>query len=142
MPLVSPSTDFDFCSIILPTSMDTSLLVVWVGVQVWGWSAVGDVGGISIQIFANVWKVRAQIGACGSRVPYGERRLVSDAGGTYPTEMPCLAMVWFASWNRCDAWRSALDGMHPTLRQVPPRVPRPSTQVTLRPSWAPLMAAT
>mmetsp|Transcript_13818 Transcript_13818/g.37812 ORF Transcript_13818/g.37812 Transcript_13818/m.37812 type:complete len:286 (-) Transcript_13818:322-1179(-) len=83
MPLVSPSTDFDFCSIILPTSMDTS-----------------------------------------------------------PTEMPCLAIVWFASWNRCDAWRSALDGMHPTLRQVPPRVPRPSTQVTLRPSWAPLMAAT
>ena len=44
MPLVSPSTDFDFCSIILPTSMYTSLLVVWVWVQVWGWSAVGDVG--------------------------------------------------------------------------------------------------
>jgi len=45
MPLVRPSTDFDFCSIILPTSMDTSLLVVWVGVQVWGWLACGRCGG-------------------------------------------------------------------------------------------------
>ena len=54
MPLVRPSTDFDFCSIILPTSMDTSLLVVWVGVQVWGWLAVGDVGRFqfkSLQVF-------------------------------------------------------------------------------------------
>jgi hypothetical protein len=32
--------------------------------------------------------------------------------------------------------------MHPTLRQVPPRVPRISTQAVLRPSWPALMAAT
>ena len=69
MPLVSPSTDFDFCSIILPTSMDTSLLVVWVWVQVWGWSAVGDVGGISIQIFAIVWKVSSDRGRVGRGCP-------------------------------------------------------------------------
>lgn len=62
--------------------------------------------------------------------------------GTYPTEMPCFAMVWFASWNRCEACRSALEGMHPTFRHVPPSVPRPSTQVTFSPSCAPLMAAT
>jgi hypothetical protein len=36
----------------------------------------------------------------------------------------------------------ALDGMQPTLRQVPPRLPRPSTQVTFRPSWPARMAAT
>ena len=29
----------------------------------------------------------------------------------HPTEMPCLAMVWLASWNRWLACRSALDGM-------------------------------
>ncbi len=35
-----------------------------------------------------------------------------------------------------------LEGMQPTLRQVPPRDPLPSTQVTFRPSCAALIAAT
>ncbi len=40
-----------------------------------------------------------------------------------------------------DACSSALDGMQPTFRQVPPRVSRPSTQATFRPSWPARMAA-
>ena len=35
-----------------------------------------------------------------------------------------------------------LDGMQPTLRQVPPRVPRFSMHTVFIPSWAALMAAT
>ena len=42
--------------------MDTSLLVVWVWVQVWGWLACGRRGGgISIQIFAIILFVEAAI---------------------------------------------------------------------------------
>jgi hypothetical protein len=37
---------------------------------------------------------------------------------------------------------SALDGMQPTLTQVPPRVWSSSTQTTERPSWAARMEAT
>ncbi len=37
---------------------------------------------------------------------------------------------------------SALDGMQPTLRQVPPRAWRFSTRAVLRPSWAARMAHT
>ncbi len=47
-----------------------------------------------------------------------------------------------ASSKSSDAWRSALDGMQPTLRQVPPRVSRLSAQAVLRPSWAARIAAT
>jgi hypothetical protein len=35
-----------------------------------------------------------------------------------------------------------LEGIHPTLRQVPPNEPRPSTQVTFMPSCPALIAAT
>jgi len=41
-----------------------------------------------------------------------------------------------------DAWSNAFDGMQPTLRQVPPSVPRFSTQAVLRPSCAARIAAT
>ena len=71
-----------------------------------------------------------------------ERAAFLTTPTTYPTEMPCFAMVWFASWNRCEACNRAFEGMQPTLRQVPPNVPLPSTHVTFNPSCAPLMAAT
>ena len=41
-----------------------------------------------------------------------------------------------------DACRRALDGMHPTLRQVPPREPLFSMQTVLSPYCAPFIAAT
>ena len=41
-----------------------------------------------------------------------------------------------------DAWSIALDGMQPTLRQVPPSVSRLSAQAVLRPSCAARIAAT
>ena len=49
------------------------------------------------------------------------------------------------SWVSCSMWvacSSALEGMQPTFRQVPPSVSRPSTQATFRPSWAARMAQT
>jgi hypothetical protein len=47
---------------------------------------------------------------------------------------------WPASWKRSAAPISALDGMQPTLRQVPPIASR-STSVTCRPAWAARRAA-
>ena len=45
----------------------------------------------------------------------------------------------------CSMWlacKSALDGMQPMLRQVPPSVSRPSTQAVFNPSWAARIAQT
>ena len=44
--------------------------------------------------------------------------------------------------TRSDECKSAFEGIHPTFRQVPPRVSRFSTQAVLRPSCAALIAAT
>ncbi|MNT18688.1 hypothetical protein D3C72_1539040 [compost metagenome] len=51
------------------------------------------------------------------------------------TSIPRLAnsLPTAASYSS-EACSSALDGMQPTFRQVPPRVERPSTQATLMPS--------
>ena len=49
---------------------------------------------------------------------------------------------WLASWNLWEMLRRALDGIHPTFRQVPPKAPLFSIQTVLSPSWAALMAAT
>jgi hypothetical protein len=38
-----------------------------------------------------------------------------------PTLMPWPSKAWPASSNRCEVCSSALDGMQPTFRQVPPR---------------------
>ena len=55
--------------------------------------------------------------------------------------MPSSAK-WFAAASYIsEACSSALEGMQPTLRQVPPRVSRSSTQATVRPSWPARMAA-
>ncbi|MNP42303.1 hypothetical protein D3C76_1360610 [compost metagenome] len=58
------------------------------------------------------------------------------------TSMPRLAnsLPTAASYSS-EACNRALDGMQPTFRQVPPRVERPSTHATLRPSWPARMAA-
>jgi hypothetical protein len=47
-----------------------------------------------------------------------------------------------ASSNISEDCSSALEGMQPTFRQVPPSVSRFSTQATFRPSWAARMAQT
>mmetsp|Transcript_18839 Transcript_18839/g.47866 ORF Transcript_18839/g.47866 Transcript_18839/m.47866 type:complete len:313 (-) Transcript_18839:260-1198(-) len=48
--------------------------------------------------------------------------------------MPCLEKVLLASSYIWEVWRRDFEGMHPTLRQVPPRDPLFSTQVTFMPS--------
>ena len=57
------------------------------------------------------------------------------------TLMPREAKPVLASWNISEACSSALDGMHPTFRQVPPSVLRLSTQATLSPSCPARIAA-
>ena len=59
-----------------------------------------------------------------------------------PTLMPKPAKLWPASSKSSEVWRSAFDGMQPTLRQVPPKVASFSMTATLRPSWAARMAQT
>ena len=68
--------------------------------------------------------------------------ITSRSKSTLSMVMPCLEKSWLASWKRWLEWRRALDGMHPTLRHVPPRVPRLSTHAVFRPSCEALMAAT
>ena len=43
--------------------------------------------------------------------------------------------------KRSLACSSALDGMQPIFRQVPPKLPRLSTQAAERPNWPSRMAA-
>jgi hypothetical protein len=61
---------------------------------------------------------------------------------TWPTSTPCSASLWFASSKCSEDCSSALEGMQPTLRQVPPSVARFSTQATFMPSCAARMAQT
>ena len=56
--------------------------------------------------------------------------------------MPWWANSWFATSKWCDDCNSAFDGMQPTLRHVPPKVPYFSTMAVFRPSCAARMAAT
>ncbi len=59
-----------------------------------------------------------------------------------PTLMPKAGKSWPAFSNSSEVWRSAFDGMQPTLRQVPPKVASFSMTATLRPSSAARMAQT
>ncbi len=59
-----------------------------------------------------------------------------------PTSTPRAAKEWPASAKISEAWSKALDGMQPTLTQVPPCVGRFSTTAVRRPSSAALMAQT
>jgi hypothetical protein len=58
------------------------------------------------------------------------------------TPMPILAKECPASAKSSEACSSALDGIQPTLRQVPPWVARFSITATFMPSWAARMAQT
>ena len=61
--------------------------------------------------------------------------------------MPWTSKAWVRLWNCLDESSRALDGMQPTLRQVPPSAGLPSLpmkssmQATDRPSWAARIAA-
>ena len=69
--------------------------------------------------------------------------IASRSSSTSVALIPHLASVpCAASSNSSEAWSRALDGMQPTLRQVPPSVSRLSTQAVLSPSCAARMAAT
>ena len=57
------------------------------------------------------------------------------------TSMPMPAKSLIAISYSSEACSRALDGMQPTLRQVPPRVARPSTMAVFRPSWPARIAA-
>ena len=59
-----------------------------------------------------------------------------------PTSTPSVASVWPASWKTAEACSSALDGIQPTFRQVPPSVGRFSTIAVFSPSCAHLIAQT
>ena len=59
-----------------------------------------------------------------------------------PTMMPWSAKPCDSSWKLSVLCSSALDGMQPMLRQVPPSVARFSTQATFMPSWAARRAQT
>ncbi len=58
------------------------------------------------------------------------------------TLTPILANEWPASSNISEAYSSAFEGMHPTLRQVPPSVAFFSTTATFMPSCAARIAQT
>ena len=58
--------------------------------------------------------------------------IASRSSSTPESLMPCFAKSCWASWKRCDECSSALDGMQPTLRQVPPSEPRDSTHAFAR----------
>ena len=55
--------------------------------------------------------------------------------------MPNFAFSWVSTCASSAFVSSALDGMHPTLRQTPPQY-LSSTTATERPSWAARIAAT
>ena len=57
------------------------------------------------------------------------------------TSMPRLAKSLPAASNSSEACNRALEGMQPTLRQVPPKVDPPSTMAVFSPSWPQRMAA-
>jgi hypothetical protein len=61
---------------------------------------------------------------------------------TWPTLTPWSASLWRASSKCSEDCSSALDGMQPMLRQVPPSVARFSTQATFMPSCAARIAQT
>ncbi len=66
---------------------------------------------------------------------------------SFSSVMPWSANAWPACSKCSDDCSSALDGMQPTLVQVPPGAGPPlsffhsSTQATLKPSWAARIAA-
>lgn len=60
----------------------------------------------------------------------------------FPTYIPNLAKSWFASWYLCDMFNNALEGIQPTFKHVPPRLPLFYIQTVFKPNWPALIAAT
>jgi|GEM_PF-3534769 len=60
--------------------------------------------------------------------------IVAKSTSTEPSLMPCAVACDLAKVTCSLEWSSALLGMQPTLRQVPPSVGRLSISATLRPS--------
>lgn len=82
-------------------------------------------------------KVKAEVIACESSVRQPNYRVAAIVHC-----IPCVSKLCWAAWYEWVEFSSAFDGMQPTLRQVPPRAPRFSTQATFSPCCAALMAAT
>ena len=61
---------------------------------------------------------------------------------TLPAEIPKDLKSWLSSWYLWEMLSRALEGIQPTLRQVPPRDPLFSMQTVLSPNCAALIAAT
>jgi hypothetical protein len=61
---------------------------------------------------------------------------------TPPVSIPISLNECLASWYLLVELRRAFDGIHPTLRQVPPSFPLPSMQTVFKPSCPALIAAT
>src|SRR3712207_5165917 len=61
---------------------------------------------------------------------------------TSPTVKPWASALWRICSYSSEESRSALEGMHPTRRQVPPSAPSFTTHATLIPSCAARIAAT
>ena len=71
------------------------------------------------------------------------RRIIAGrSSATSPTVTPWAASRVRACQKSSLESRSALDGMQPMRRQVPPSAASRSTQTTRMPSWAARMAAT
>src|SRR5205814_3001174 len=68
--------------------------------------------------------------------------IAGRSSSTWPVLTPWTAIPCLASSKISEDWSSALDGMQPMLRQVPPSVSRFSIQAVFSPSWAARMAAT
>ena len=60
---------------------------------------------------------------------------------TSPTSIPRFCN-FFAFWKFSDKFSKLFEGIHPTLRQVPPSVFRASTHAVLKPNWDNLIAHT
>ena len=56
--------------------------------------------------------------------------------------MPWLKKFFLALWKFSDRLSKLFDGMHPTFRQVPPKVPLLSTQAVFKPNCAARIAHT
>src|SRR6185503_15275163 len=68
--------------------------------------------------------------------------MVFRSSETPDTFTPSAPICLLTSSYRSDANSSALDGIQPTLRHVPPRLARFSTQAVFRPSCAQRIAQT
>ena len=75
-----------------------------------------------------------------STIPSFHSTIFSRSTESLPTFTPIAPAPWI-ELTSFEAWIRAFDGMHPTLRQTPPRYAL-STIAVSTPSWASRIAAT